>query len=116
MAGEVLCPKCGTVSPTDTRVCPRCGTALGSGGEGTAKSKALNPVRPATGKPAARRPMATDPSMGATAPDDTMGEQEEKQPPRKSAPPFPPWPPPPPPSTVDPIPALAPAPGPVEET
>ena len=86
MAGEVLCPKCGTVSPTETRVCPRCGATLGGAVEGTAKSKALNPVRStASGKPAARRPMATDASMGVTTPDDTMAE-EEKQAPRKSAP------------------------------
>jgi eukaryotic-like serine/threonine-protein kinase len=73
MAGEVLCPKCGTVSPTETRVCPRCGTTLSGGSEATSKSKALSSVRP---KPVTRR--APDASMGATAPDDTMMEHEEK--------------------------------------
>ncbi len=85
MAGEVLCPKCGTVSPTETRVCPKCGTALASGGEGTSKSRPLSP-RPPGAKPSApKRPLATDPSMGATAPDDTMME-EDKPAPKKAAP------------------------------
>jgi serine/threonine protein kinase len=68
MAG-VMCPKCGTVSPTDTRACPRCGTTLALGGESTSKSKQFKPA-------AKKKPLATDLSMGATAPDDTMMEHE----------------------------------------
>lgn len=82
MAGEVLCPKCGTLSPTETRACPRCGTALGLAGDSTAKSKALGGVRPGAPRAAARKPSVSDPSLGATAPDDTMME-EEKAPTRR---------------------------------
>ena len=55
MAGEVICPTCGTASPTSTRVCPSCGTALDLGGDATSRSRALSgtskrpPIRKATG-------------------------------------------------------------------
>lgn len=86
MAGEVLCPKCGTVSPTETRVCPRCGASL-TAGDSTAKSKVLGANRPAP--KVVRKPSVSDPSLGATAPDDTMMEHEQPAPPppaRKPAP------------------------------
>ncbi|MFT3706243.1 MAG: protein kinase [Archangium sp.] len=75
MAG-VMCPKCGTVSSTDTRACPKCGTALGLGNDSTSKSKAFKPGAAKAAAPA-RRPAANDPGM-ATAPDDTMMEHEDK--------------------------------------
>ena len=80
MAGEVLCPKCGTLSPTDTRACPKCGTALGLQGETTSKSKAFAPgTRPVSGaKPAARK----DPALSAAPDSSTLMEHEEKAPPR----------------------------------
>jgi serine/threonine protein kinase len=85
MAGEVLCPKCGTISPTETRSCPRCGTSLAMGGESTGRARSLSGARPVSAKPGAgRRPQVNDPSLGATAPDDTMME-EEKAPPRRPA-------------------------------
>ena len=86
MAGEVLCPKCGTVSPTATKVCPKCGSPLGAGSETTSKSKAFAPLKqPASGsKPAAKKPMATD--AGLDAPDSTLMEHEEKAPLKKAAP------------------------------
>ncbi len=88
MAGEVLCPKCGTVSPTETKLCPKCGTTLATTGDATSKSKALSGVRPPAPRPSVKRPAAADPSMGETAPDDTMMEEEKaKAPPvRKPAP------------------------------
>ena len=67
MAGEVLCPKCGTVSPTETRVCPKCGAPLAGTGEVTSKSRALAP-RVAVAKPAPRKPLATDALTEAAAP------------------------------------------------
>lgn len=81
MAGEVLCPKCGTLSPTDTRACPKCGTALGLQGETTSKSKAFAPgTRPVGGaKPAPRK----DGAMAAAPDGSTLMEHEEKAPPRK---------------------------------
>ena len=80
MAGEVLCPKCGTLSPTDTRACPKCGTTLGLQGETTSKSKAFAPgTRPVSGtKPAARK----DGAMSAAPDASTLMEHEEKAPPR----------------------------------
>lgn len=67
MAGEVLCPKCGTVSPTETRVCPKCGATLAGTGEVTSKSRALAPKVPGA-KPAARKPLATDALAEAAEP------------------------------------------------
>ena len=85
MAGEVLCPNCGTVSPTETRACPKCAATLSLGHESTSKSKAFIPARPPTGKPATRKPLATD--VLAAAPDSsTLQEHEDKQAPRRSAP------------------------------
>lgn len=88
MAGEVLCPKCGTVSPTETRVCPKCGAQLQSGVEATSKSRAFR-AAPTTGSKsvAQRKAPAADPSLGATAPDDTMMEHEEQKPPAAPPPP-----------------------------
>jgi hypothetical protein len=86
MAGEVLCPKCGTVSPTETKLCPKCGTTLATTGDATSKSKALAGVRPPAPRPSVKRPAAADPSMGETAPDDTMMEEEKAPLVRKSAP------------------------------
>ena len=83
MAGEVLCPKCGTVSPTDTRACPECGATLGLGGEATSKSKALASGAKPPARPAARKPLATDPGMAASPDASTLMEPDEKQPPRK---------------------------------
>jgi serine/threonine-protein kinase len=80
MAGEVLCPKCGTVSPTETRVCPKCGTALSANGDATARGKALK-ARPSAAQ--VRRGGAAE---QATVPDDTMMESEE-EPPRPAPPP-----------------------------
>ena len=85
MAGEVLCPKCGTVSPTDTRACPKCGTTLGGSGEATSKSKAFAPGAKAPARPVTRKPLAADPGMGAPPDASTLMEHEEKQPPRKPA-------------------------------
>jgi len=48
MAG-VMCPKCGTVSSTDTQKCPKCGQTLGLFNESTSKSKALK-VPPQVGQ------------------------------------------------------------------
>ena len=67
MAGEVLCPKCGTVSPTETRVCPKCGATLAGTGEVTSKSRALSTRVPGA-KPAARKPLATDALAEAAEP------------------------------------------------
>lgn len=58
MAGEVICPTCGTTSPTLTRVCPKCATPLGAGGDATSKSKSL---QPGTRKPAIVRKPAESP-------------------------------------------------------
>lgn len=85
MAGEVLCPKCGTVSPTETRSCPQCGTLLATSVEPTSRSKALSGPRPISARPAVKRPAANDPSL-ETAPDDTMAEEEKPAAPRKPAP------------------------------
>lgn len=68
MAGEVLCPKCGTVSPTEARVCSKCGTALTPANETTSKSKAFMPKAGATAKPATRKPLATDAGIEAAEP------------------------------------------------
>lgn len=90
MAGEVLCPKCGTVSPTETRVCPKCGTTLSLASETTSKSKAFSPLKqPQSGsRPAARKPLATDAGMAATPDASTLMEHEEKPAaaPKRSAP------------------------------
>lgn len=67
MPGEVICPTCGTASPTQSRACPKCGTALGAGSEATSKSRALQPTR----KPAAPARKAT-----AEAPINTLTEDE----------------------------------------
>ncbi|MDP1827228.1 MAG: protein kinase [Archangium sp.] len=89
MAGEVLCPKCGTVSPTETRVCPKCGTTLSLASETTSKSKAFSPLKqPQSGsRPAARKPLATDAGMAATPDASTLMEPDEKPAaPKRSAP------------------------------
>lgn len=84
MAG-VMCPRCGTVSPGDTRACPKCGTALTAAeGDKTSKSRSLDPV--ARPRPAARRPLATDPSAQATTPDDTMADDGSSAPPQPRRP------------------------------
>lgn len=55
MAGEVICPTCGTASPTSTKVCSQCGTSLDLDGGATSRSRALSgttkrpPLRKATG-------------------------------------------------------------------
>lgn len=67
MPGEVICPTCGTASPTQSRACPKCGTALGAGSEATSKSRALQPTR----KPATPARKAT-----AEAPVNTLTEDE----------------------------------------
>ena len=82
MAGEVLCPKCGTVSPTETKVCPKCGSTLGVSAETTSKSKAFAPLnkQPTSGaRPAARKPLATDAGLSAAPDSSTLMEHEEKQ-------------------------------------
>lgn len=82
MAGEVSCSKCGTISPAGTRVCPKCAALLG---EATSKSKAFAPMpKTGAGKPAAKRPLATDAGL-SSAPDSTLTEQEDKPAPRKPA-------------------------------
>ncbi|PZR04548.1 MAG: hypothetical protein DI536_34070 [Archangium gephyra] len=60
MPGEVICPTCGTASPTQSRTCPRCGTSLAAGGDATSRSKTL---QPGTRKPAVvvRKPAADAP-------------------------------------------------------
>ena len=73
MAGGVLCPKCGTVSATETKTCPKCGTALGMDGA-TSKSRTFKPPVRAAATPTARR--AAPEAM--TAPDDTMAEDEQQ--------------------------------------
>jgi serine/threonine protein kinase len=85
MAGDVLCPKCGTLSPTDTRACPKCGTQLGLQGEATSKSKAFAPGTRPPAKPAVRKPLATDPGMSSAPDSSTLMEHEEKPAPRKPA-------------------------------
>jgi serine/threonine-protein kinase len=77
MAG-VMCPRCGTVSPTEAQACPKCGTSLPASGDATGRSaRALKGSRPPM------RRAATDASMAPTALDDTMMEDE---PPRPAAP------------------------------
>ncbi|GMU60268.1 MAG: hypothetical protein AMXMBFR34_20310 [Myxococcaceae bacterium] len=73
MAG-VMCPRCGTVSPSETRACPKCGVSPGTDAEKTGKSQRLDPPSGSRGKPVARKPLATDASA-ATAPDDTMADE-----------------------------------------
>lgn len=55
MAGEVICPRCGALSPTTARSCAKCGTALAPGAEKTAKSRSFDPVPP-KGASAPRKP------------------------------------------------------------
>lgn len=71
MPGEVICPTCGTASPTQSRTCPKCGTSLAAGGEATSRSKTL---QPGTRKPAivVRKPAP----VPADAPVNTLTEDE----------------------------------------
>ncbi len=73
MAGEVICPTCGTTSPTLTRVCPKCATPLGAGGDATSKSKSLQPRKPAI----IRKPVA---AAAAESPVNTLPENDEPAP------------------------------------
>ncbi|MGV3619648.1 MAG: protein kinase domain-containing protein [Archangium sp.] len=72
MPGEVICPTCGTASPTQSRTCPKCGTSLAAGGDATSRSKTL---QPGTRKPAivVRKPAA---AAAADAPVNTLPDDE----------------------------------------
>jgi len=82
-----MCPKCGTVSSTDTQKCPKCGQTLGLFNESTSKSKALKVPPQVPARQPVRKAMATGPlDAGATAPDDTMMEHEDGKAPPGAAP------------------------------
>ncbi|MEW5742080.1 MAG: protein kinase [Myxococcota bacterium] len=84
MAG-VMCPRCGTVSPGDTRACPKCGTGLGADADKTGKSQRFEPTSGNRPKSPPRKPLATD-AGAATAPDDTMDEGAAPPPPPSKKP------------------------------
>ncbi len=77
MAG-VMCPKCGTVSPTEVRVCPKCGTGLAASREPTGSKGRALAAEPPPAPQGVRRP--TSSAIPRQRPAETVDEGAARRP------------------------------------